>query len=812
MKNFNKPLFFSLSILFLALSHAAFSQMYWHRTATFAGNSSSYVAVPNSSTTNITGSFSIEAWVNPASLSGASKGIISKGGTLGTSLRYAIRLNSNGRISLFTNGASRLTSRVSTPLTVSNWTHIAGTYNSSTGDFRIYINGLLDTNAIIASAVPQTNTDSLFIGISGASTPFNGQLDEVRLWNRVLSSAEVNQYMRTSLGTSSGIYTGLVMSIAFQGEHTNVNELKDMSGNGNDAFNRNSVITSPFNNLAGGTFYRPLHTISQNECLELDGTEDYLAGKDTSSLNLDTAITLECWVYPKTGNICRVITKGNNYGIILSVLNFGAMINNSTFNSDKSLPLDQWSYLAFTYRSTGEYQFFLNGVLVKSSSVAPATINVTSDSLYIGGGPGGSNGDFNGYLDEVRITNKAKSQEEIFIINYASLDFSNDPNAIQKNINYGFDGNTLDNIGQGGPRLFFRNNARFSHPGSIANQPVSPLNQDDERKFTKAFYTKTSNKRIPSAGTSGTVTDSLNINMNASMSDINFFVAINHTESSDLDIILIAPNGDSVKVFENKNTNSQDDNIITVFDDNADSSLIDGRYASFYCKLKPENGMNASFTGDNSKGFWKIKIRDEVSNNSGFLYSWGIQVNESQIRSKNLNLRALIQGFYDSTSNILRTDTLSANIIGTSIDVTDKAVVDKDGNCYFSFFPSGLLSNERSFLLRVTHRNSIETWHDQNFRFTNAESNIDFMTLEDQVLAENVIQIDNTPLRFAIYGGDIDQNDVVDLNDVILAFNSASNFASGYEQSDVTGDNIVDLTDVVLTFNNSTNFVHAFVP
>ena len=114
----------------------------------------------------------MEAWINPSTLSGASKGIISKGGLLGTSLKYAVRLNSNGRISVLTNGASRLTSKVSTPISVNTWTHFAATYNSSTGVFNIYLNGILDTYSTIAGAAPSANSDSLFIGISGSSTPF----------------------------------------------------------------------------------------------------------------------------------------------------------------------------------------------------------------------------------------------------------------------------------------------------------------------------------------------------------------------------------------------------------------------------------------------------------------------------------------------------------------------------------------------------------------------------------------------------------------------------------------------------------------
>jgi hypothetical protein len=135
------------------------AQIYWSKTASFAGNNTSYVAVPNSATIDITGSFSIEAWINPATLSGTSKGIISKGGFLGTSLKYAVRLNSSGRISVLTNGASRLTSRVSTPLSVNNWTHFSTTYNSATGVFNIYLNGILDTTSTVAAASPGVNSD-----------------------------------------------------------------------------------------------------------------------------------------------------------------------------------------------------------------------------------------------------------------------------------------------------------------------------------------------------------------------------------------------------------------------------------------------------------------------------------------------------------------------------------------------------------------------------------------------------------------------------------------------------------------------------
>ena len=196
------------------------AQMFWNQTASFAGNSASYVAVPNSSSIDITGSFSFEAWVNPSTLGGASKGIVSKGGVLGTSLRIGVRLGNDGRLTLSTNGTPRLISKVSTPLAINKWTHVAATYNASAGVFKIYLNGSPDTSSTIAGAAPTSNTDSLYLGISGASTPFAGQLDEVRLWDKELSGTEVNTYYRTSMAEVTGVYNLLIMSMTFQDENS----------------------------------------------------------------------------------------------------------------------------------------------------------------------------------------------------------------------------------------------------------------------------------------------------------------------------------------------------------------------------------------------------------------------------------------------------------------------------------------------------------------------------------------------------------------------------------------------------------------
>ena len=176
-------------IIFSTCVPSADAQMYWNQACSFAGNTGSYIAVPNSAGLDLQGSFTIEAWVNPSTLSGASKGIVSKGGVLGTSLKYGVRLSSSGRITVNTNGAQRLISRASTPLQINTWTHVAVTYDAFFTLYKIYFNGVLDTSSVIAGGTPTTNSDSLYIGISGATTPFKGQLDEVRVWRKVIGDA-----------------------------------------------------------------------------------------------------------------------------------------------------------------------------------------------------------------------------------------------------------------------------------------------------------------------------------------------------------------------------------------------------------------------------------------------------------------------------------------------------------------------------------------------------------------------------------------------------------------------------------------------
>ena len=66
--------------------------------------------------------------------------------------------------------------------------------------------------------------------------------------------------------------------------------------------------------------------------------------------------------------------------------------------------------------------------------------------------------------------------------------------------------------------------------------------------------------------------------------------------------------------------------------------------------------------------------------------------------------------------------------------------------------------------------------------------------------------MDNVPVRYAMYSGDVNNDGTVDLSDVLKINNDAGVFTSGYVVSDLTGNSIIDLSDVVLAQNNSSVF------
>jgi subtilisin-like proprotein convertase family protein len=620
-------------LLFLSMNINA--QMFWNQAGNFEG--SNYAAVPNSSSINITGGFTLECWVYKTNNNLGY--IIHKSQTSGTG--YSLYISSSGFVTVGTNGAQRLSSTTAVPLY--EWVHIAATYTAGSG-YNIYIDGVAD-GTVSSNSNPAANTDSLLIGKRENGFNFPGLLDEVRIWNRPLSGAEISRNMRTSLGATGGAYNGLVLALTFQDENSNgtIFNFNDWSGAGNTAYNRGCTAKNFMN--------EPSRHLSLNESLKLDGVNSYFAVPSHSSFDLNGESTFEAWVYMAnftSGQGQNIISKGifnDGYSIFVTTGGvLGYRINATSASTGYLMPVGRWVHVAFTIDAANLVRVYVNGTQVTTAT--RSTIISNTDSLFIG--KSNSGGYFDGFIDEVRISKIVKSPAEIKEYLYKSVDASNDLPGTD--IVWNFDGLARDN-GNHGTRGYFRGNALFSNPATQSNIPVSPMVRADNNNFTSGFNIKTLNRRIPETGTSGNMTDdSIVISSNPNINDINLFVGINHTLDANLEIILIAPNGDSVNVCSDFFALGTNDNIVTIFDDNADSTMTDLHYTDISSRIKPQSVMNSVFSGDNPNGVWRLRIRDDSSLDTGRLYAWGIQINNSQLTAAQ-NISNEIPVNYDLMQN-----------------------------------------------------------------------------------------------------------------------------------------------------------------
>jgi hypothetical protein len=178
-----------------------------------------------------------------------------------------------------------------------------------------------------------------------------------------------------------------------------------------------------------------------------------------------------------------------------------------------------------------------------------------------------------------------------------------------------------------------------------------------------------------------------------------------------------------------------------------------------------------------------------------------------------LNLSMLIQGFYNPTSNTTVQDTVKVYLRNFSspyaIIDSAKGYLNSSGQAILTFSNA---FNGLDYYLNLKHRNSIETWSKTPQMFINNSLSYDFTTAAAKAYGDNMLPVDLSPIEFAIYGGDVNQDGTIDATDVSMIDNDAFYFVGGHVLTDLTGDSFVDGTDFAIADNNAANFVSVVRP
>ncbi|WP_299526967.1 choice-of-anchor D domain-containing protein [Winogradskyella sp.] len=162
--------------------------------------------------------------------------------------------------------------------------------------------------------------------------------------------------------------------------------------------------------------------ISTKLQIHFDGRNDYV--QDSNIIGEWGEITLMGWIkLDADGSGDRFLFGQNNiYVRILSNGYLQANISGTTVNYSTTIPTGRWTHISLSYSASSEtYNLYVNGENVRNGSKS-GVLNSDTSAFTMSKHPVNSAQYFKGYLDEIRLFNKALSSEEIRKIIYQEIE------------------------------------------------------------------------------------------------------------------------------------------------------------------------------------------------------------------------------------------------------------------------------------------------------------------------------------------------------------------------------------------------------
>jgi glucose/arabinose dehydrogenase len=151
------------------------------------------VTVNDAPALDLTTGMTLEAWVYPTALgAGSWRNVLIKERPGGEVYNLYANADTNAPTMFVVRAAqpdAPLDARGSNQLPLNTWTHLAATFNGTT--LRVFVNGIEVGNRPVAGALLTSNGALQIGGNTVWGEYFEGRIDEVRIYNRALSAAEI---------------------------------------------------------------------------------------------------------------------------------------------------------------------------------------------------------------------------------------------------------------------------------------------------------------------------------------------------------------------------------------------------------------------------------------------------------------------------------------------------------------------------------------------------------------------------------------------------------------------------------------------
>lgn len=223
---------------------------------------------------------SVEAWIRTTAIAdpnaGGFQNVIMDWGNMATGARFTFNLWFFNGLRIEVQGSGLSSTR---PLNDGLWHHVAAVYNPAltTDQFKLFVDGLLDTAGNLSTAVNTSTMNFLRIGhrLDGLNH-FNGDIDEIRCWNVALSDSDIlSSYNREFCNLPAGLAAYYTLNTGVAG-------------------GSNWSETTAFDRVANN------HGTLQNFEL-IGGTSNWVVGVINNPTSLDTQQITACKTYTSIG-------------------------------------------------------------------------------------------------------------------------------------------------------------------------------------------------------------------------------------------------------------------------------------------------------------------------------------------------------------------------------------------------------------------------------------------------------------------------------------------------------------------------------
>ncbi len=378
------------------------------RAFSFNGNGEN-VSVPASSNWAFgSGDFAIMFWVYGTNF-GTQRPLINNRKTPASNSMWAIETYYTGSNIVEFHSGLTIYLIATNPLISSSWNHVAVTRNG--GTLSMYINGVL--SGTVGNTTDFAEINDLQIGrdvMNGndLAGSFSGRMDEIQIFNRGLSAAEIASIFDAGSGGICKACTAPPSGMVawWKGD-----------GDGLDAVGTNHGTPQ------GGATY---DAGKVGQAFSFDGGADFIDAGTDEVFNFDNGtgdFTIDAWINPVSfpeaaSGIVAKATQGPYSGWAFYVYNdgrlgFGGVGGWQVTSAAGTITQGNWAHVSVT-KSGDIYTLYKNGIAVGSTTRAGA-LETSATSLRIGTDYSDSLR-FQGLIDEIEIFTRALSPGEIVAI------------------------------------------------------------------------------------------------------------------------------------------------------------------------------------------------------------------------------------------------------------------------------------------------------------------------------------------------------------------------------------------------------------